>query len=164
MVTTDPENYVLESMRTFIAAKVTDPVSNRNSAKPFVFIGNMERAQYPCIQITDGGDTEQEEVAAGRALDATYNGVFHNRIIRVMFATSEGEVVGGKSNEQLLRNLSSQLLTAVAKNESDLRAYDIMSATPVGGGQVLGPDASTQDELRQPFLFAVQFLYKYTPA
>ena len=164
IVTTDPMNYLLESLRTYLLSKVTDPRANRDSNSHFVVIGVTKRKpQYPVININHISITSQE-TSAGQILNSTQKAIKIIANIQIMPITKEDEIHSAKSNDELIRNLGSQISSSLLQvdNKNAIKGtYDIIDATLVGGGSIAGPDDNPNREIRMPLLFNIEFLYKW---
>ena len=119
MVTTDPLNYVLESLRTHLASNVTDPASAiRPSAFPWIQIDSGSQRYdhaYPLIILKDIGGTTTVPMSGGDVLNSTQQAKYISYPIQALAITPEGQIFGAKSNGELLRNLSSQVVNALVK-------------------------------------------------
>lgn len=164
MVTTDPINYVLESLRTHLNSNVTDPRASRGSDSKFVIIGLTKRTpEYPIVSLSNINIVSQE-TATGQRLNSTQKAIKIITNIQVMPITKEDEIHTVKSNDELIRNLGSQVITALTQEDKKNAlkgSYDIIDVNLGGGGNIAGPDDNPEREVRMPLLFSVEFLYKW---
>jgi hypothetical protein len=98
----------------------------------------------------------------GQLLNSTNSVLTFSFPVQVQVFTTEEKILGSMSNDELLRNLGSQVMNALLKRASKntlVGSYDIMQVSLVGGNTVLGP--TDEGELQLPLLFEMEFLNKY---
>lgn len=163
--TTDSFNYVLESLRTHLASNVTDPVSFRDSNRPFILIGpTLRNPQFPYIHIIHSGNSS-EEVALGAVINGGAGATFafmELPEVTIQIFTREEVIANSMSNDKLLHNLASQVKDALLKksNKQALEgSYDIKQVTLINTTNVIGPDED--GVLQLPLIFDLEFLQKY---
>jgi len=162
VTTTDPLNFVLESVRRQLEIEVTDPISNRNSNSVFISIGETKFTRdWPVITIRSLGP-DSEEVSLGQEInssDQAFNLIFP---VQVQIFTSQDRILSSMSNDELLRNLGSQVLTGMLTRTNKQTmdgSYDIKQVSLIGGNTVLEDDNTGEFQL--PIVFDVEFMYRF---
>jgi len=166
VTTTDPFNFVLESLRRQLEIEVSDPRSNRRSNSQFVQIGpNLRNPQYPFLLVT-GLTPDSGDAALGQSINASDSASELVFPIQIQVFASNKKLMnlsGNRSGAELIRNLGSQVTTALIKvsNKKVMDgSYDIKQVSVLGGNSILGPDPRS-GEMQLPVIADVEFLYRY---
>lgn len=164
-MTTDPLNYILESIQTHLTSNVTDPRTSRDSSSNFVMIGNLLRdkyVQHPYILLSP--DSIQTKYASTDSqINSTQSAETMSTQITMNVITDRDGVYSTNSRSKLCRNIGSQIkdaLTKKSQKQTLKSSYDIIDVNHIGGGAT--PFLNQDSEWQMPIVFNVEFLYKYS--
>ena len=163
-MTSDPLNYVLESLQTHLIANVTDPRTSRASTSEFVLIGNLlanKTVEYPYI-ILNPDSTQSVLASVDGRIDSTQSAETQNYQVTVLVVTDRHNSYSSNSKSKLCRNLGSQIINALTR-KSQMQTlktnYDFQKVSLIGGGRAIYNDETNEWQL--PLTINIEFLYIY---